>query len=65
VGRTLLSAAFDFLSSVGHCWSEEKFKDNSKGNSKGGGQECPPYTCLAPEVVLLSLLADSAARIAT
>ena len=40
VGRTLLSAAFEFYSVLNrHC----KFKNQHQRNSNGGGQECPPH----------------------
>jgi len=39
VGRTLLSAAFDFDRAVAETTSKVK----NKPNFKSGGQKCPPY----------------------
>jgi hypothetical protein len=58
VGRTLLSAAFDFgLRGFGQL-RKLKFKNNVKINFKinvkSGGQECPPYiygcNCMKPSI---------------
>jgi hypothetical protein len=42
----------------------KNFKRNNKSNNYSR-QECPPHKCVAPEVVLLSLLAVPPTRIAT
>jgi hypothetical protein len=46
VERTLLSAAFDVA--LARRENRIKTKTKTKINTKSGGQECPPYTLLAP-----------------